>query len=271
MTRRLGCFLSPDSIAPEAGNALDYHRYTYVRFNPLKYTDPSGHCVFGLDTIVCVIAGAAIAGGVAGATVDVAKQTLIEQKNWGEIDWSEVTGSGIGGGVSGAIFAFAPPSAGLFTLLGFGAVGGAVGGQAATVAQATYDNFWAGKATNTSILEMAIQNGFLDPTQIVADSAGGMISGVAGGVLGKIFRSSGILSEPAEQIIRRADIPMVRWEQYIDEPGKWVFRSEGRVIVMEAEFWEKMIRSFAQGGYSSVETLLIEAINQGTVEVVDHD
>jgi hypothetical protein len=28
---------------PEPGNALDYHRYAYVRFNPLKYTDPSGH------------------------------------------------------------------------------------------------------------------------------------------------------------------------------------------------------------------------------------
>jgi RHS repeat-associated protein len=40
----LGHFLSPDSIVPEPGNALDYHRYAYVRFNPLKYTDPSGHC-----------------------------------------------------------------------------------------------------------------------------------------------------------------------------------------------------------------------------------
>jgi RHS repeat-associated protein len=266
----LGHFVQPDSLVPAAGNALDYHRYAYVRFNPLKYIDPSGHCVFGLDTIACIIAGAAIAGGVAGVTVDIAKQTLVEQKNWGEVDWGEVTGSGVGGGISGAIVAFAPPSAGLFTLLGFGAVGGAVGGQVATVTQATYDKFWGGRA-DTSIFETAIQNGFLDPTQVAADSAGGMISGVAGGVLGKLFRSSGMLSESAEQIIRRSDIPMVRWEQYIDEPGKWVFRSEGRVIVMEAEFWEKMIRSFAQGGYSSAETLLVEAINQGTVEVVDND
>jgi RHS repeat-associated protein len=200
----LGHFLSPDTLVPEPGKALDYHRYAYVRFNPLKYTDPTGHCVFGLDTIVCVIAGAAVAGGVAGATVDIAKQILVEQKSWGEIDWGEVTSSGVGGGVSGAIVAFAPPSAGLLTLLGFGAVGGAVGGQVATVTQATYDNFWGGKA-DTSILESAVQNGFLDPTQIVADSAGGMISGVAGGVLGKLFRSSGILSEPAEQIIRRSE------------------------------------------------------------------
>ncbi|MFN3982266.1 MAG: hypothetical protein ACK4SA_17955, partial [Caldilinea sp.] len=40
----LGHFLSPDTIVPEAGNALDYHRYAYVRFNPLKYEDGSGHC-----------------------------------------------------------------------------------------------------------------------------------------------------------------------------------------------------------------------------------
>jgi RHS repeat-associated protein len=40
----LGHFLAPDSIVPAAGNALDYHRYAYVRFNPLKYEDDSGHC-----------------------------------------------------------------------------------------------------------------------------------------------------------------------------------------------------------------------------------
>ncbi len=40
----LGHFLSPDTLVPEPGNALDYHRYAYVRFNPLKYEDESGHC-----------------------------------------------------------------------------------------------------------------------------------------------------------------------------------------------------------------------------------
>jgi RHS repeat-associated protein len=40
----LGHFLSPDALVPETGNALDYHRYAYVRFNPLKYEDESGHC-----------------------------------------------------------------------------------------------------------------------------------------------------------------------------------------------------------------------------------
>ena len=40
----LGHFLSPDTLVPAAGNALDYHRYAYVRFNPVKYEDGSGHC-----------------------------------------------------------------------------------------------------------------------------------------------------------------------------------------------------------------------------------
>jgi RHS repeat-associated protein len=40
----LGHFIQPDTLIPDAGNALDYHRYGYTKFNPLKYTDPTGHC-----------------------------------------------------------------------------------------------------------------------------------------------------------------------------------------------------------------------------------
>jgi RHS repeat-associated protein len=59
----LGHFLSPDTVVPEPGNALDYHRYAYVRFNPLKYTDPSGHYSveelmqhFGVDSFEALMA-----------------------------------------------------------------------------------------------------------------------------------------------------------------------------------------------------------------------
>jgi RHS repeat-associated protein len=39
----LGHFLQADTLVPEPGNVLDYHRYSYTRFNPLKYNDPTGH------------------------------------------------------------------------------------------------------------------------------------------------------------------------------------------------------------------------------------
>ena len=39
----LGIFLSPDTLVPDAGRVVDYNRFLYVRGNPLKYNDPSGH------------------------------------------------------------------------------------------------------------------------------------------------------------------------------------------------------------------------------------
>ncbi len=37
-------FISADTIVPDPGNPQDFNRYTYVRNNPLGYTDPSGNC-----------------------------------------------------------------------------------------------------------------------------------------------------------------------------------------------------------------------------------
>jgi RHS repeat-associated protein len=42
----IGRFLQPDPLVPEPGNPQALNRYAYVRNNPLRYTDPSGHCEF---------------------------------------------------------------------------------------------------------------------------------------------------------------------------------------------------------------------------------
>jgi RHS repeat-associated protein len=39
----LGRFVSADTVVPEAGSAPDLNRYSYVRSNPLRYIDPTGH------------------------------------------------------------------------------------------------------------------------------------------------------------------------------------------------------------------------------------
>ena len=41
----LGRFVSADSIVPEPYNPLDWDRYQYVRSNPIRYIDPSGHMI----------------------------------------------------------------------------------------------------------------------------------------------------------------------------------------------------------------------------------
>jgi hypothetical protein len=36
-------FNQPDSIIPDPYNTLDWNRYSYARYNPIRYVDPTGH------------------------------------------------------------------------------------------------------------------------------------------------------------------------------------------------------------------------------------
>jgi len=41
----IGHFIQADTIVPGAGNPLAWNRYAYVEYNPIRYTDPTGHMV----------------------------------------------------------------------------------------------------------------------------------------------------------------------------------------------------------------------------------
>jgi RHS repeat-associated protein len=59
----IGRFLSGDPVIQSPEDLQNYNRYSYVLNNPLRYTDPSGNCIFGFDTAVCVamfVAGTAM-------------------------------------------------------------------------------------------------------------------------------------------------------------------------------------------------------------------
>jgi len=114
----VGRFLSADTIVPGAGNPQAWNRYSYTVNNPLKYTDPSGHCF-----ILCAVVGFFV--GVAAYTADA----VINQTGW---DLGGAVGSGAIGAVGGATF-----GAGLAV---GGTIAGAIGatsGTAASVAGAT--------------------------------------------------------------------------------------------------------------------------------------
>jgi hypothetical protein len=76
----LGRWISPDTIVPDSKNPQNLNRYLYVNNNPVRYTDPTGHCIFGLDTLVCMIIAGLLGAGVGYATytaVDVAQTPAI--------------------------------------------------------------------------------------------------------------------------------------------------------------------------------------------------
>ncbi len=41
----LNRWIQPDTIVPQPGNPQDLNRFSYTRNNPLRYTDPTGHCL----------------------------------------------------------------------------------------------------------------------------------------------------------------------------------------------------------------------------------
>ncbi|MCP4089016.1 MAG: RHS repeat-associated core domain-containing protein [Gammaproteobacteria bacterium] len=49
---KLGHFAQPDTIVPSPGDPQNLNRYSYTRNNPLRYTDPSGHCAIAVPPFV---------------------------------------------------------------------------------------------------------------------------------------------------------------------------------------------------------------------------
>ena len=50
---KIGRFLSADTIVPNPANPQDFNRYSYVRNNPLRYTDPTGHAAYSETEAGC--------------------------------------------------------------------------------------------------------------------------------------------------------------------------------------------------------------------------
>lgn len=122
----LGRFTQPDTIVPVASQGTQaWDRYAYANNNPLRYSDPSGHCIFGIDTIVCV----AVAGAALVAAVGYGAQVYNNYQNGNSDPWTKNISAEpiIGGALLGAgavIFAPAAIAAGGDVLAGAGLLTG---------------------------------------------------------------------------------------------------------------------------------------------------
>ncbi len=74
----LGSFISPDTVVPEPGQPEGYNRYAYANGNPLRFSDPSGHCSeLALSNESCLmwafrVASAAAASAIAQTSATIA-------------------------------------------------------------------------------------------------------------------------------------------------------------------------------------------------------
>ena len=68
----LGRFTSPDSIVPDVEQVISYDRFAYVHNNPIRYSDPTGHCIgplLGICVWVAANAPMLISISLVGATL----------------------------------------------------------------------------------------------------------------------------------------------------------------------------------------------------------
>jgi RHS repeat-associated protein len=63
---QVGRFLSPDPLRPSSGNLFDANRFAYVNNNPIRYSDPSGKCIWDACVAETYVAGIIIAAGATG-------------------------------------------------------------------------------------------------------------------------------------------------------------------------------------------------------------
>jgi RHS repeat-associated protein len=104
-------FTQPDDIIQDPYNPQDLNRYSYVKNNPLKYTDPSGHIAW---TPIIIVGAGAIYGG----TEAVASYSLDNPNaTWQQKSWAGVSGA-ITGGAATAATVYSAASLPAITLVG---------------------------------------------------------------------------------------------------------------------------------------------------------
>jgi RHS repeat-associated protein len=121
-------FTQPDDIIQNVYNPQDLNRYSYVRNNPIRYTDPSGHIAW--VPIIIIGAGAAYGGTEAIASYELENPSA---------SWQQKLGVGAIGAATGALTTTAALY-GSSTIVASAVVGGTLSG-----AQQMFTNAVSGK------------------------------------------------------------------------------------------------------------------------------
>ncbi len=134
----IGRFTTPDTIVPKVLDPQALNRYTYVRNNPLRYTDPTGHD-FGISLLVAVVVSAAVSAGTNAAIAAATGGNVGAAAKYGAVSGAITAGACSGGcGMVGTVVANAGAGAASSAAIGRdpgrGAMYGAAMGAALSVA-----------------------------------------------------------------------------------------------------------------------------------------
>lgn len=176
----IGRFYSNDPVGVlghmKRGNSvIGFNRYIYANNNPYKYRDPDGEFV------------QAIIGGAIGFASEVAVQTFIEGRSFGDLDARRLGQSTVIGALSGGVGGAAGKLAG-HVISGMTKPASALGRGASRVATESVSGAVSGATAgaSSSALSQLNESGRVDVGQIAESAAKGAVLGaVSGGVNGQ--------------------------------------------------------------------------------------
>jgi len=163
----IGRFIQADSIVPNLGNPQALNRYSYVLGNPLRYTDPTGHCPMCIGGLV---------GGIAGMGL-YATNVLRSGQDWNWKDALTVAGTGA---VAGALIGSGVGAPAGISMMGATVVAiGVSGGVGLAAGGAGYlgNNIVTGSEYNNA--DFAIAAGTSGATMAIGQATGANVAGAA--------------------------------------------------------------------------------------------
>ena len=177
---KLARFIQADTVVPSAKDFQSYNRYTYVRSNPLKYTDPSGHSFWSAFKKI----GAALIGGLVALGIGVAMFGLLAPAGgWiGATLGAKIMGGAMagllagaaGGLVSGAITGGLQ---GAMIGMGMGMLSGAISGGLAQGVNSGFTSYYNGQGFKEGAARKAASHA----TKVVMGAISLGISSATGG------------------------------------------------------------------------------------------
>jgi RHS repeat-associated protein len=186
----IGHFVSADTVIPTGTQGTQaWDRYAYTNNNPVRYNDPSGHCLFVCTILAGAAIGAVVSMAVQGVAIATGKQ---ESMNWGAVTGAAMAGAFFGG----AVF-LAPAGLGVIGTGVVGALAGAASGRVGIFTEAVVNEaINDGSNYNPAdVGQSALEDGFMDPGQMALDAAGGATSLIGGQALTKAAANVGLLPE----------------------------------------------------------------------------
>jgi RHS repeat-associated protein len=258
---QLGRFTQADTIVPEPGDPQALNRYSYANNNPVKFTDPSGHCP------ICVTAGVGFLGGViisAGSQfIGGLSQGLSVDQAFHQIDAGKVVAAGLAGGVAGLTFGIgtAVLGTGIIATGISGAAAGVVEGRMGVIADSTWNEVerWkSGQSFETRRLwDEAVTNGLIDPMSMAIDAGSGAITANLGRQFGNWLMDQGIMVR-STATTRSASVPTIRLL-----PNGGITLELGRQpLQLSQDVWDGIIAALMEGNAALAEELLSKSMDE---------